>query len=319
MGWSDFFSDPLGTIDDEILQPIGNEVSNLGSSIDDAIIQPIGNELSNLDDTVNDEVPGGWLTLAALAAGYADPTMFGGAELGAEGATMSGLDLGGAGAGADTWGASMAADAAAPLAETVGAAEFGQGSNIGLKMTGAEGLTGSQGAGTSLFSSTGSTATGGGLSAPSSGYFSGLTPPTSSGFDLGSLMSGAGSLMAKNPLTTARTAASLYDMYAKNKIAGKQQDQLNQNRADIMGMYSEGSPEMRALQQQIARKDAAAGRNSQYGTRAVDIAGAVAKYKADALAGTQRTQNELSNNVLNNRYGSLNSLFYNLPQMIKGG
>jgi hypothetical protein len=45
--------------------------------------------------------------------------------------------------------------------------------------------------------------------------------------------------------------------------------------------YAPGSAEANLLQQQMNRKDAAAGRNSQYGTRATDIAAKIATMQAE--------------------------------------
>ena len=109
------------------------------------------------------------------------------------------------------------------------------------------------------------------------------------------------------PIPTIYGAASLYDMYAKNKMAKAQEGMYNQNRADINNMYAPGSPEYNLLQQQMARADAKAGRNSQYGTRANELAGAIAKYKTNALTGMQSGQNSLANLGLGNRYGMMNT------------
>jgi hypothetical protein len=102
-------------------------------------------------------------------------------------------------------------------------------------------------------------------------------------------------------------AGSLYDMYAKNKMASAQQGMYNQNRADIMNTYAPGSPEYNQLAQQMARKDAAAGRNSQYGTRANDLAGTIAKLRMGALGNLQSGQNQLGNQALGNQYGMFNT------------
>lgn len=44
-------------------------VRDVGSSIDDAIIEPIGDGLANLDDFVNETVPGGWAGVILIAGG----------------------------------------------------------------------------------------------------------------------------------------------------------------------------------------------------------------------------------------------------------
>ena len=96
-------------------------------------------------------------------------------------------------------------------------------------------------------------------------------------------------------------------MYAKKKMAEKQQAMYDQNRADIMNTYTPGSPEYNLLAQQMARKDAAAGRNSQYGTRANDLAATIAKLRMNALGGLQSSQNALGNQALGNQYGMFNT------------
>jgi hypothetical protein len=96
-------------------------------------------------------------------------------------------------------------------------------------------------------------------------------------------------------------------MYAKNKMAEAQKGMYNQNRADIMNTYAPGSPEYNLLQQQMARADAKAGRNSQYGTRANDLAGTIAKLRMGALGNLQSGQNALGNQALGNQYGMFNT------------
>ena len=118
---------------------------------------------------------------------------------------------------------------------------------------------------------------------------------------LGQMFSNAGSWMAKNPLASIYGGASLYDMYAKNQMASAQQNQMNK----INSMYAPGSPEYNLMMQQIARKDAAAGRNSQYGPRAQTLAGTIADKKA-SLLGSSGYQN-LANSQLNNKFGAMNT------------
>lgn len=67
--------------------------------------------------------------------------------------------------------------------------------------------------------------------------------------------------------------------YMGNKQAGQYNDVINQ----INQLYAPDSPYAQQMQQALARKDAAAGRNSQYGSRAVELAAALTKAKSDAL------------------------------------
>lgn len=56
---------------------------------------------------------------------------------------------------------------------------------------------------------------------------------------------------------------------------------LNGQQSYIDGLYAPGSPEYNALWDQMSRIDAAAGRNSQYGPRSVDLAARLADIKGD--------------------------------------
>lgn len=164
-----------------------------------------------------------------------------------------------------------------------------------------------------------------GIGAPTEGFFAGGVPgaPTDPNF-LSSMMAGnygnalqsmgntAWDTIKNNKLGTAMLGSSLYDMYAKNKMAKKQEALYNQNRADILGMYAPGSPEALAMQQEMARKDAASGRNSQYGIRATDFAANTAAFRANALSRLAPNQTALSAAQAGNQYGSLNSMFNNL-------
>ena len=116
-----------------------------------------------------------------------------------------------------------------------------------------------------------------------------------------------GNWAMKNPIPAMYAGGSLYDMYAKNKMAKKQEGIYNQNRADIMNAYAPGSPEYEQMAQAMARKDAAAGRNSQYGTRANDLAATLAKMRMNSLTSLQGSQNTLANQSISNQYGMFNT------------
>lgn len=178
---------------------------------------------------------------------------------------------------------------------------------------GGVGMQGTMGAGTSLGYGSGALDT---LAAPTEGYFAGATTPaaSTSPFSLENLMNNpmgavksAYDTVSKNPVPSMYAAGSLYDMYAKNKMAKAQEGIYNQNRADIMNSYAPGSPEYNQLAQQIARKDAASGRNSQYGARANDLAATIAKLRMNALGPLQSGQNALANQRLSNQYGMFNT------------
>ena len=110
---------------------------------------------------------------------------------------------------------------------------------------------------------------------------------------------------ARAGLTGMQLGGNLYSIYAQKKMAQARQAQLDK----INGMYAPGTPEYNMMMQQMARKDAAAGRNSQYGVRAQELAGQIAQKKMGML-GTSG-YNDMFNSQLANQYGSLSSLFAN--------
>ena len=125
--------------------------------------------------------------------------------------------------------------------------------------------------------------------------------------NFGQAASSAGDWAMKNPIPAIYGAGSLYDMYAKNQMAERQQQMYNQNRADILNTYMPGSPEYNLLKQEMDRKDAAAGRNSQYATRANEFAGKIAGIRMNALGNMQAGQNALGNQAMGNQYGMFNT------------
>ena len=110
-------------------------------------------------------------------------------------------------------------------------------------------------------------------------------------------------------LNLMQTGSSLYDMYAKQQMAKEQMNLYKQNEAATNNMYAPGSPEYLAMERELARKDAAAGRNSQYGARAVDLQARIADIKSRQRMGMQAGQTALLNQGMTNKYSGLNSLF----------
>ncbi|MFZ2190088.1 MAG: hypothetical protein WAV48_04870 [Candidatus Magasanikiibacteriota bacterium] len=83
--------------------------------------------------------------------------------------------------------------------------------------------------------------------------------------------------------------AGLYQGHQSQKNARELQAQQGQTdqalqtqMANLANMYSQNSPYAQALRQTLARKDAAAGRNSQYGAREVDLQARLAAQQAQA-------------------------------------
>jgi hypothetical protein len=72
----------VGWVEKNITQPAGKALASVdpgpalgraGESIDKAVTQPIGRGLAEVDKFVNRELPGGWLTPAAIATYFASP------------------------------------------------------------------------------------------------------------------------------------------------------------------------------------------------------------------------------------------------------
>lgn len=74
-------------------------------------------------------------------------------------------------------------------------------------------------------------------------------------------------------------AQTLYGMYQKNAMAKNQQRPLN----ELNSMYQPGSPEAMQMQKELEARDSARGRNSQYGSRQVELGAALAKNRSQIL------------------------------------
>jgi len=149
---------------------------------------------------------------------------------------------------------------------------------------------------------------------------SGGLPTSNWGMDLGTSLPTAGDTstswgglqslwdkIQKNPLSTA---SSLFDLYAKLNMSNQKMDRYNQINDAINNTYAPGSPEFNYLWNEMSRQDAKAGRNSQYGPRAVDLASKLAGLKLNALTGNALNQNNLQQSALTNKYDGLNTLFF---------
>lgn len=113
-----------------------------------------------------------------------------------------------------------------------------------------------------------------------------------------------------------KLAKSGYGAYQQWNQGQKAQDYMD----SIRGLFSPGSAYAQQMQQTLARSDAAAGRNSQYGTRSVQLAAALAQAQAQAMGNSNyaaAAQNASKGNMLNSLFsnfsspGQLNQL-YNL-------
>jgi hypothetical protein len=77
-------------------------------------------------------------------------------------------------------------------------------------------------------------------------------------------------------------AGGLWDMNNQKNASADMLSYLKERQGINDNMYAPGSSEYNALWDEMSRKDAAAGRNSQYGPRSVDLAARIAQLKMDA-------------------------------------
>lgn len=92
---------------------------------------------------------------------------------------------------------------------------------------------------------------------------------------------------------------ALNSSYQHNNASKQMQQWIQQQQDNIKNLYAPGSPEYNQLWQQMSRQDAAAGRNSQYGPRSVNLAAKIAQTKADAMARLSASMGSLQQNALN--------------------
>jgi hypothetical protein len=109
--------------------------------------------------------------------------------------------------------------------------------------------------------------------------------PSTGGLSLGQIGQGAGalnSLLGGNGQGgLAQVLGGFNDAAQREHSSQSMINWLNQQQSKVDNLYAPGSPEFNQLWDQMSRTDAAAGRNSQYGPRAVDLAAKIAQIKAD--------------------------------------
>jgi len=118
--------------------------------------------------------------------------------------------------------------------------------------------------------------------------------------------SGSGGGSGGNPLSQLIGAG--LTAYQGNKGAKQYENVIN----EINNLYGTDSPYAKQMKQAMERKDAAAGRNSQYGDRAVQLAAALTQAKSNALLspgyqgmiGNRITQQNQPTNALSALFGS---------------
>lgn len=85
----------------------------------------------------------------------------------------------------------------------------------------------------------------------------------------------------------------------------------------LNGMYNPGTPEANLMQSQMDAKDAAAGRNSQYGTRAINLAGTLNQQRSNIM--TSPGYVTLAQDARGHYDNSLNGLFSAVGQASTAG
>lgn len=134
-----------------------------------------------------------------------------------------------------------------------------------------------------------STAGGGALAGAGTPAAGGNTVATVPGGSktIGDILKGVGGNLAGN-LTSPNGLAGLLGLWNANNQKNNwqsQMDELNKN-------FATDSPYAKQMEQTLARKDSAAGRNSQYGTRAVELAAKLAEAKANSVKDLITMQNQ---------------------------
>jgi hypothetical protein len=267
-----------------------------------------GTDYEKLDQMGNVTGSGKW-------EGISDKGHLGELVVALVGAALGGVAMSGAGAAGSA--AAGAGEGAAALG--AGEAAAGAGGTFGAGGLGTGSLTGgSYGLGTTLGGAAGSTyggaaigsglGTAGALGAGAAGA-AGAGSAAAGGSTLSSLMSnplfktaltsilggaggggggGNGSNMTQGNGTGGGGAGGLApwliglnDAYQQNNAGDKMLQWMNGQQAKVDNLYNPGTAEYNALWDEMSRKDAAAGRNSQYGPRSVDLAGRIAQIKAD--------------------------------------
>jgi hypothetical protein len=120
------------------------------------------------------------------------------------------------------------------------------------------------------------------------------------------ILTGAGKNLFNNATSPNGLGNLLGLINARNQRNGwdEQMRELDKN-------FSVDSPYAKNMRQQVERRDAAAGRNSQYGTREVELAGNLAEKKANAVKDLITMQN--------NKYAADNSFNRDLGAMFSAG
>lgn len=134
----------------------------------------------------------------------------------------------------------------------------------------------------------------------------------------GSGASGAGS-GGINLSGIAGLLSGVYGYNQQNNASNEMLNYLKQRQSINDNMYAPGSAEYNALWDEMSRKDAAAGRNSQYGPRSVDLAARVAQLKMDANTKMTTGIGNLMAASLNNKANAGANITSMIPGLLGAG
>lgn len=79
-------------------------------------------------------------------------------------------------------------------------------------------------------------------------------------------------------------AGTLYNLNAQRRASNQYRGAVNQQAQSLNDMFSVNSPYAQQMERELARRDAAAGRRSQYGSRSVELQAKLAQAAAQARA-----------------------------------
>lgn len=102
---------------------------------------------------------------------------------------------------------------------------------------------------------------------------------------LGGLFSGNNAGLAALLATLAPVLGGAIDATRQGSAADKMMQWMNTQQGQLNGLFDMNSPYYQQMWNEMSAKDAAAGRNSQYGTRATELAGRLAPLQATSTIG----------------------------------
>lgn len=236
--------------------------------------------------TPNSTVGGPISSSEGLATGPNIPT----------GAANSSVSLGDGGYSLEGGQGGMATNMAPPPGALQAGGYDGTGIGQGLQNGGAQPNSGMMGSDSGGY--------GTGITNNSTGF--GLTAPGgATGKAMGG-MGGFGNFMQNygpGLMRLFNTGMNAYQQHARQNAYNNYVNQIN-------GQFAPDSPYAQQMMQTLSRQDAAAGRNSQYGTRAVQLAAALTEARARALGGAPYFQAATATpgaNILNGLFSNFNS------------